>query len=401
MLLTPPALVFKQRRVDAPIQRSVADYRTWYRSRLSSLGGGTAFYTPPAICRKLFFARPDCISNDVVGRLARSLTTQLLEWTKVRFTSEITPAYNTLDQGVAELQRSATSGMVVFVFDRSDPAAYFEIEYRLRGWRVKRITGETLINKMASGESQSFIRMCALDVLQKLGCIPWKVEPLSDFEAELCIDVGEDRRQFSLSLVVNRDNANPDLYVATETHWKADVRKEEVNPEVLRDSAVQIFRGMPYNTPLRSLLVFRDGGFCGEELDGLKEALGILRGGPLGREAQVVMVDVHKYQGKGLRLWDVGQNGISNVLEGTALRLDSGSALICCTGAATLHRLTAEPLLLMCREQGNIDKISQHFFVNAQFNFSSPSVAQRLTLGLKRTDEELGARAAQEIRRVR
>ena len=45
--------------------------------------------------------------------------------------------------------------------------------------------------------------------------------------------------------------------------------------------------------------------------------------------------------------------------------------------------------------------ISQDVHSAAQLNWSSPRVAQRLPIALKRTDEELTNRAGQEIRRIR
>jgi hypothetical protein len=76
--------------------------------------------------------------------------------------------------------------------------------------------------------------------------------------------------------------------------------------------------------------------------------------------------------------------------------------LLCTTGSATLQKVTADPVLLVGRgDRLPMDRIADHFFSSAQHNYSSPGVAQRLSAGLKRTDEELEARGAQEIRRIR
>jgi hypothetical protein len=48
-----------------------------------------------------------------------------------------------------------------------------------------------------------------------------------------------------------------------------------------------------------------------------------------------------------------------------------------------------------------LQNAAEHFFHSAQLNYSSPGVAQRLAAGLKRTDEELKTRAAQEIGRIK
>lgn len=44
--------------------------------------------------------------------------------------------------------------------------------------------------------------------------------------------------------------------------------------------------------------------------------------------------------------------------------------------------------------------VTEAMAIGAQLNWSSPSVAQRLPLVFKRTDDELQIRAAQEIRRI-
>ncbi len=77
-------------------------------------------------------------------------------------------------------------------------------------------------------------------------------------------------------------------------------------------------------------------------------------------------------------------------------------ALLTTTGAATLHQGTAEPVMLAATSCGtDLLRAAVAVFAVAQLNWSSPRVAQRLPLPLKRTDDELRARAAQEVRRLR
>jgi hypothetical protein len=247
--------------------------------------------------------------------------------------------------------------------------------------------------------------MCALDVLQKLGCLPWRTEPTSAFAAELSIDVGRGRRQYALSLLVNRDgDMKPDFHLNTIVEMKGDVHHDSINPEVLRESILKIFRMLPRGAPIASLLVFRDGRECGREPEAFEPAFAKLKAeGRLAVNAEVVLIDVHKTGMKDIRLWEVGQGDtVDNVLEGVAVELDSRSVLLCTTGSATLRNVTADPVLLVGRtESAPMDRIADHFFASAQLNYNSPGVAQRLSAGLKRTDEELEARGAQEIRRIR
>jgi hypothetical protein len=424
-LLRPPALVFsKGKRVEPPVERAIPTYKDWFRKRLRGLQRGGTYYTPPTVTRKVFFCAPINSSRDGVAALANELCESLTEWTGVEIQPAVMPPYANLEEGMARVQREASSGVVVFAFEDNDPAAYFEIEYGLKQWRVKRLTTETLEEKYSPAQPfiilgpdaprptpqplkdwRSFVRMCALDVLQKLGCLPWRVEPSSGFEAELSVDVGRDRHQYALSLVVNRrGDRKPDFHLNTIVEMKADVNRESINPEVLRESILKIFRMLPRGAAIASLLVFRDGRECGREPEAFEPAFGQLKAeGRLAANAEIVLVDVHKTGMKDIRLWEVGEGDtVDNVLEGTAVELDSTSVLLCTTGSATLHKGTADPALLVGRgELPPMDRIADHFFSSAQHNYSSPGVAQRLSVGLKRTDEELEARGAQEIRRIR
>ncbi len=85
--------------------------------------------------------------------------------------------------------------------------------------------------------------------------------------------------------------------------------------------------------------------------------------------------------------------------EGTAVFFDKRTVILTNTGAATLHQGTAEPIMLVAHGD-HIDMVSIATAVHAttHLNWSSPNVAQRLPLELKRTDEELQKRVAQEIR---
>jgi hypothetical protein len=84
------------------------------------------------------------------------------------------------------------------------------------------------------------------------------------------------------------------------------------------------------------------------------------------------------------------------------VQLNQHMLAITTTGQATLHQGTAEPLLLM-REKGDncLHAAAEAVCAATHLNWDSPMMSQRLPLPLKRTDAELRAREAQEIRRLR
>lgn len=440
-VLAPPALQFKNSQVDPPISRSKIEYKKWFNDRSRQLSIGKAFYVPPTAPRTIYFIAPTRCAQDAVKAFSDTTCQQLWSWTGIRFAPVVCTPYGSLEEGIARVERSAHSGVTVFVFDDDDPAAYFEIEYGLKAWRVKRIRSATLTrhfdpvrphlsdarshngngngNGTRNGHGrqlaprakevwrwENFVRICALDVFQKLGALPWRVEPTPALDAELSIDVGEGRRQFAVSLLVNRDlGPSSELCLETITEWKADVKHETINREALKSSVIKIFRSMPIASPLKSVVVFRDGKECGDEQDAIHEAFSLLKvENKLSNNFETIFASVHKSGIKGIRLWELDDNGAAiNPLEGVALRLRKGALLLCTTGAACLSQGTADPLLLTVTEAdaSRLEDAAMHFFHSAQLNYSNPSIAQRLAAGLKRTDEELRSRAAQEIRRYK
>lgn len=254
---------------------------------------------------------------------------------------------------------------------------------------------------------QSFVDMSALDVLQQLDCVPWGLASQLHYEAQLAIDVGADRRHFALSLLICRPQTSyPAFWLDTCVQVKSDTQRETINEVILRDALIGLFQRAKQQRfdPLRSVLILRDGRESGRELEGIEAAQrALIDMGRLEREAPVDVVDCHKYSMKGIRLWDRNGDGdVRHALEGWALFLDNRTAVIVNTGAPILHQGTAEPIMLVARSR-DIDMIAVATDVHAgtHLNWSSPGVAQRLPLTLKRTDDELANRAAQEIRRIR
>ena len=306
-----------------------------------------------------------------------------------------------------------------------EPAAYYEAAFNLPGWRVKRVTQSTLAEQFAylqsgawdrharqttldSGKRRwdNFVAFNALEVLQLLDAIPYRTDGLAAFEAQLAIDVGRDRRFFAVSLLICRDsNKLPDFGIYTKVQPKADPKNEAINPRLLEDAILDVF-GVAMNgypDPVESLLVLRDGRLVGTECQGIEGATGILQQqGVLSSAARLDVLEFRKNSLKNLRLWDVRGNRVENTLEGTGVVLGPDSFVLCSTGATTLTQGTAEPVMLVGQgRNAPLDEAAFSAFSAAQLNWSSPGVAQRLPIPLKRTDDELKARADQEIRRIR
>lgn len=341
--------------------------------------------------------------------------------------------YGSFMDAVEEL-RQTDRGVALLVLD-AEPSTYYEASYHLQGWRLKRVTELTLAQKHGElvgqvvgdqhgrssdrvrgngGEKkrwQQFIEPTTLDLLLQMDAIPWRTLQPGHYDAQLTIDVGHDRRYYALSILLMRDRAStPNFQIVTRVLAKADHRQETINHVVLADEIRRTVedtlcpRERASVEAIRSLLVLRDGRIAGRENEGIGEAVKRLReDGLLADDARVDIVEIRKDSLKSLRLWEIGPLGEAiNALEGTVVRLTDAMVMLTTTGRATLHQGTAEPILLMGEGGAEVLlRAADEVFCGAQLNWASPRMAQRLPLPLKRTDTELKARAAQEVRRLR
>ena len=226
------------------------------------------------------------------------------------------------------------------------------------------------------------------------------------YEAQLAIDVGWDRRYFALlSLFAGQNRCAHPSVLNTLVETKPDTKHETINKVVLKDAILKLFQQLKrrHFDPLRSILVIRDGRKCGLELESIAQAKDeLIQSGFLEKNGCVDTADFHKQSVKNIRMWFNHSGQISNVRESTAFMIDAKTVVLANTGAATLSQGTVEPVMLVAH-QDNIDisSIAQDVHSATHLNWSSPRVAQRLPIELKRTDEELTNRASQEIRRIR
>lgn len=424
LLVSPPALKFGKEKVLAPPPNgNPRGRRDHFRERGRLLDRSGCSEVPPAVTRTIHFAVPQRIGEATATRLAEDMVGRLSRWTGKRMSWELV-AYEDTEDAIARLRAESQPGIAVFVLDDA-PESYYEVSYELKLWRVKRIKTDTLVGKYTrlqldehdarsgNGSSRpgrgwaSFVEMSALDVLQQLDCVPYALANELNYEAQLAIDVGQDRRYYSLSLLICRpDGYRPPFYLETIVKKKPDPQHETMNKKILRDEIVGLLEqlGDTGCDPLRSVLVLRDGRQYGRELQGIAEASeALIRAGVLDRGARVDVIDFHKRSARRIRLWDRDPAGkVRHALEGTALLLDGSRAVLANTGAATLNQGTAEPVMMVTHGHGvDIRAVVEDVHATTHLNWSSPSVAQRLPLVLKRTDEQLRERAAQEVRRVR
>ncbi len=410
-------------RLAAPHTASIDAYRDHFRRRAAYLKQAGCYSVPLAMTRLLYVALPDQSNQTAGKRLATDVTHLIRQWTGCPVDFQLM-CYTSLADGIEQLRASSHSGAVLFVLN-DEPAAYHEVAFQLDGWRVKRITDRTLADSyqlLAHGyfnrHTQSydrrkgqrrwddFVEKSALDVLQLLDVIPFRIDRAGAYDGILVIDVGHDRRHFALSLLIARDEAlTPHFAIISQVHTKPDHQHETINQVMLADALVKLVCEVVRHRadPLTSLLIVRDGKFTGDEIGGVDTALQrLVQKDKLTAEAHIDLADLRKDSLMPVRLWDVDDAGrVTNPLEGQLVHLNAHTAVITSTGAATLHQGTAEPYMIVANGRcTNLVDAAYATFVAAQLNYGSPTVAQRLLLPLKRTDDELKARAAQEIKRL-
>lgn len=418
------SLEFAQgRRLAPPSELSAATYKRNFKNRLTMLQEVGCFHVPPTVPRVIPCAYPETLDAKAASDFARELVQRITDLARVEFT--VRPVeYRTVDDAIGQVRRLPEPGVAVFILN-DEPAAYHQVAFQLDSWRVKRITMDVLLKHLdafrhgawdrrrgarseEAGHAKwtSFLTMNALDIIQLLDVVPWRIDSVGPYEAQLIIDVGYDRRHVSLSLLIARaKELSPSFGIYTATQRKPDHKRESINPTLLSDHVLGLFDQIRRRRfdPLSSLLVMRDGLLVGEERKGVEDAMIRLRDQSfLASDARIETVDFHKTTQKPVRAWEVSvHEEVSNVLEGTAIKLAEDSVLVLTTGSATLTQGTADPILMVSNGSPaqSVDA-AQSVFAGAQLNWSSPAVAQRLPLPFKRTDEELVARAAQEVRRL-
>jgi hypothetical protein len=426
--LNAPALLFGQgRRVEPPQDATLKEYRRYFRERELRLAGGGLYHFEQTVPKELWFAVPRAQGRwsaklqDEFLRLFRDI---LQDLTGSTFRLNVTVA-SQVDEIVAQLAGKRPSTAVV-VFDPRDldGSAYYLLSERLQEkqeWRLKRLTRRTLEEawrrreeargreELARAEAyfRDVVYHSVLDVLDQMDAVPWRIASWP-YDACLAIDVAAGRRYFGLSLLVCRE---PVAYPGAAgfrrivDSWpKPEVDREAINPVLLEDRIAEIVEGLSgHRFPeLQSLLVLRDGSECGEEPGAIDRGLDRwMQSGVLAQSAHIDVVGYQKRTVKDLRMWCAERN-CANVLEGRAVYLGADTALLCCTGAASLpERATAEPCRLVVRKGGDIRRAAAAVFALAQHNYLSPKTAYREAQPVRDLDRELEQRIAMEVRGLR
>jgi hypothetical protein len=419
-----PELEFADGRVLPPPHRGEsAELKKHYRERTEMLESAGVHHLPPATNRMIHGVHPSTIGSEAAVRFVGDVAQTISKWTKVPFKTNVA-AYNNVMEATTRLRSTVQSATVLFILDEN-PVAYYDSAFQLPGWRLKRVTQASLrrhyrylqegvrdkktnsMNLHRGGQKWDlYVQMNALDLLQQMDGIPYRIPSIGTFDAQLAIDVGYDRRHVAMSLLIAREKSvSPSFRIVTEVHAKTDHKLETINAAILTDMILQIFGKVFHGKcdPLRSLLVVRDGEFRGDEKTGVYQALLRLKDkGFVTLDASTSLAELHKTSQKNIRLWERASGTIAlNPLEGQAVMLSSSVAVLVTTGSATLHQGTAEPMLISCEgAEGLLQKVVEATAIGAQLNWGSPGVAQRLPLVFKRTDEELDIRYTQEIRRI-
>lgn len=434
-----PILKFaKDRKLTSPQPGNFKAYKEYFYKRLGFLNEVGCLYVPSTIDRKIHFAIPQKLDNKIKNQFINDITSYITRWTGKDFNCEEI-LYSNFQEVIHHYQTQNNPGLIIFVFEDNDPATYFNISYELKSWRIKRIkiktlenrskilqkSGATLFEDKLSKDWNSFIEMNSLKILLLLDCIPWSLDEKLNYEAQLIIDVGENRRYFALSLlIIQFGNTKLPLYIDSLTCPKPDVEKEEINKDILKDKIIELFNRVPIGriNSINSLLILRDGHECGDEVEGIELAkTEITKLKILNDNAKFDIVDFHKHSSKNIRFWkQINNHKIVNALEGNAIKLDESTFILQNTGSATIPKFkskeqnskfsgkdlkkqgTAEPMMIKTRSEGvDMFQVVSDITAVAQLNYTSPKVAQRLPFPMKRTDDELNRRLSQEIKRIK
>jgi hypothetical protein len=407
-----------------PDSRSVEAYQANFRDRKRYLDSYGCFKVPPTIEQEIYFPFPKTVPADAQNLFAESLSNKVSTLVGIEITHHIHP-YDHYIQAAYKLKEEKDTGMAVFVFDDTKPATYYGISRELSDWSIKRVTSRELRKKFTARQKakkwreansinspskeerdwDSFIDLCAYDTVQQLGCVPWTIDGSLNYDMHLAIDVSEDYTHFALSLMVFNTELGYPIF-KTETERKLDQYMETINSEDLKEELRNLFHDpllqqLKNQGKLGSLLIYRDGKDCDGEFSALAELIPELqRAGKLPENLRFDFVLVRKHLSNGIRGWVNNTDAITNVMEGTYWFKTKTTGLLWTTGCSTIStKATAEPIEVEMRyTEGNLLAILEDLMHAAQFNYSSPSKAQKLSSPLKRSDEKLREKRAEELK---
>lgn len=401
-----PALIFNQKSIlPQPKEKSKFTYKENFRNRKKYLLEKGCFFTPINITREIYFVYPDTLDASAAEDFANDICDLSSRLTNVDI-EPVLEKYSDYREMLNSLIQE-TASMVVFIFEKMEPAAYFTISHELKNWNIKRATSNQLskkhgIKNSKKGNWNSFIELNTFDILQQLGCVLWACPPLY-YDIHLAIDVSEKFSHFCFSLYMFNDRMEKPI-IKTDTFTKTN-RKETINRTILENKLNNLFdvwsNDLINHRPVR-MLVLRDGKMCEGEFEGIESVISNqITKRNLSHEFEFDVIEYHKTSLKRIRLWC--RNGVvENVLEGTYILLNSSNAILSPTGCATLNQGTSHPILVKkVNGATDIKIILQDIFSLTQLNFSSPAIAQGHCLPIKRADEQLKDRKMQEVERIK
>ncbi len=408
-ILTIPPLTFNGGNIlHSPIQKSGKYYKQNFRNRKEYLIEHGCFFSPLTITREIHFVYPEAMNDSIAEDFANDICDLISSLAKVNI-EPVLESYSDYKAMINTLNQESSS-MVVFIFDKIEPATYFMISHDLKDWSIKRVTSQQIVKKyenrvIKKGAWNSFIELNTFDILQQLGVVPWICPPLH-YDIHLAIDVSEKFTHFCFSFYMYNSGMQKPI-IKTDTFTKSN-RKEKINQTILESKLNSLFDGwsndLINSRPLK-MLVTRDGKVCEGEGEAIESVVkNQIAKKNLSNDFTFDVIEYHKTSLKGVRLWtrNEGIGLIENVLEGTFFLLDNRNAILSPTGYSTLNQGTSHPILIRkVNGPTDINVIIQDIFALTQLNFSSPTVAQGHCLPIKRADEQLKDRKMQEVERIK
>lgn len=400
----------------APDRQHFKTYKKHFFDRKNNLDKYGCFYVPPTIEQEIYFPFPEGanLSEDIKERVAADICKKVSQLTRSDI-DYIISDYDRHIEAAYSLKQEAENetGMVVFTFDDRNPAAYHQISSELSDWGLKRLTVKELRKKYRNLQEgkhkkwESYIDLIAYDIIQQMNCIPWVLTKKLNYDIHLAIDVSEKFKYYDLSLMVHNEGMRYPVFI-NHIHRKTDSYKETINAEFLEEGIIKILEEAQYQIgdtlDSKNMLIYRDGKDCKEEFQTIKKIMPkLMESGVISKDLQWDYVEYRKSMMKKLRIYDSFGKNAYNSLEGSFFDVHPSEwSIIATTGAGTLQQGTANPISIKNNfTYGNLAKIREDLFLTTQYNFSNPGKAQRLSLPLKRADEELQEKMAQEVKGLR
>lgn len=206
--------------------------------------------------------------------------------------------------------------------------------------------------------------------------------------------IGIDVKQHTACFVFVDKNGAQIRTECRESNQKEMLGRQQVRTVLLDVLRQELGQGLIFNR-VKSVVVHRDGRYCGQEVKGIQDALATLqKESSLPSDYTVTFIEIHKRSAISVRLFDVGNRSSENPQVGSWWRPFTEDAYLCSTGRAFPRPGSVLPLhVKLVRGVSPFEKVLEDVYALTCLTWTRPEDCTRYPITLKLADIRLREQA--------